>query len=162
MWQCSKCGREFKNINQSHYCGKVDTIDAYIAEQAIEIQPILLKIRETIHLNAPNATEKISWQMPTFWQGENLIHFAAHKKHISLYPGEAATSFFAERLTSYAATGASVGTIKLPIDKPIDFDLIADIVRWRVAQVEILYTEMRGCCVERNGSEIIDKNSKSE
>ena len=136
MWQCTKCGREFKNQNQSHYCGKINTVDEYISAQITDIQPILHKIRETICVNAPNAIEKMAWQMPTFWQDENLIHYAAHKKHISVYPGEAATQFFADRLTEYITTGASVGTIKFPLNKPIDYDLIADIVRWRVQQVE--------------------------
>ena len=132
MWQCPACGRDFKNTSQNHFCTKPDTIDAYIAEQPADVQPILHRIRETIKLNAPNAVEKMSWQMPTFWQGENLVHFAAHKKHISLYPGEAAASFFAGRLADYAV---SKGTIKFPLDKAVDLDLIADIVRWRVAQM---------------------------
>jgi hypothetical protein len=87
MWQCPKCNREFKNTNQDHYCGKIETIDKYIADQPAEVQLILCKIRKTIDNAAPNATEKISWRIPTFWQGENLVHFATFKKHIGLYPG---------------------------------------------------------------------------
>jgi uncharacterized protein YdhG (YjbR/CyaY superfamily) len=87
MWQCPKCEREFKNTNQNHYCGKIDSIDAYIADQSPEVQPILNKIRETIRAAAPDAVEKFSWKMPTFWQKENLIHFAAVIKHISIFPG---------------------------------------------------------------------------
>lgn len=133
MWQCPKCGRDFKNTNQSHFCGKVDTIDAYIAAQAEGVQPLLREIYGIIHKNAPNAVEKMSWQMPTFWQDENLIHFAAHKKHISIYPGGEAAGFFADRLAGYKV---SKGTIQLPLDKPLDSNLLADIVRWRVEQVE--------------------------
>jgi len=133
MWQCSKCGRDFKTANQNHFCGKVETIDGYISEQPENVQPILNEIYETIRQNAPNAAERMSWQMPTFWQGENLIHFAAHKKHLSVYPGGEATGVFAERLSGYKV---SKGTIQLPLDKPIDHDLLADIVRWRVEQVE--------------------------
>jgi len=133
MWQCPKCGRDFKNTNQGHYCGKVESIDAYIFEQEENVQPILREITETVRENAPNAVEKMSWQMPTFWQGENLIQFAAHKKHIGLYPGGEATNFFTDRLVDYKV---SKGSIQLPLDKPIDHDLLADIVRWRVEQVE--------------------------
>jgi len=61
--------------------------------------------------------------------GENLIHFAAFKKHLGLYPGGEAVGAFAERLIGYKT---SKGAIQFPLDKPIDFDLIADIVRWRV------------------------------
>lgn len=131
MWKCEKCGREFKNIEQSHFCGKIDSIDAYIADQPEEVRPLLQKIRETIRAAAPKATEKISYQMPTFWQGENLIHFAAFKKHIGLYPGGEATTAFAERLIDYKT---SKGAIQLPLGKPIDFALITDIVKWRLEQ----------------------------
>jgi uncharacterized protein YdhG (YjbR/CyaY superfamily) len=133
MWQCPKCGREYKNMNHPHYCGQISTIDEYITAQLEDVQPLLRKIRTTIHNVVPNAVEKISWQMPTFWLGENLIHFAAFKKHISIFPGGEATEVFAERLTGYKT---SKGTIQFPLNKPIDYDLIADIMRWRVAQVE--------------------------
>ena len=131
MWKCPECGREFENTEQNHSCVKQDSIDEYIAAQAEDLQPVLQRIRETIRAAAPEATEKISWQMPTFWQGENLIHFAAFKKHIGLYPGGEATTEFAERLADYKT---SKGAIQLPFGKPIDYELITDIVRWRVGQ----------------------------
>ncbi|MGF7004090.1 uncharacterized protein YdhG (YjbR/CyaY superfamily) [Lachnospiraceae bacterium PF1-21] len=133
MWKCEKCGREFKNQNQDHYCGKVETIDQYISEQSEEVQPILHKVRETIRKAAPEATEKISWSMPTFWQQENLIHFAAFKKHIGIYPGDLSLLTFADRLKEYKH---SKGAIQLPLDKPIDYKLIEDITKWRVKTVE--------------------------
>ena len=132
MWKCEKCGREFKNLEQSHYCEKIDSIDAYIADQPEQLRLLLQQIRETIRVAAPEAAEKISWSMPTFWQGENLIHFAAFKKHIGLYPGSEATTAFAERLIDYKT---SKGAIQLPIGRPIDFALITDIVKWRLTQV---------------------------
>lgn len=131
MWKCSKCGRVFKNTEQDHVCVKPNSIDEYIAVQSEDVQPLLQRIRDTIRTAAPKATEKISWQMPTFWQGENLIHFAAFKKHVGLYPGGEATAEFAGQLTGYKN---SKGAIQLPLDKPIDYELIADIVRWRVKQ----------------------------
>jgi len=133
MWQCQKCGREFKKIDQDHYCGESNTIDEYITGQPIEVQPLLQKIRETIRAVAPDATEKISWQLPTFWQGENLIHFAAFKKHISIFPGDLTISPFEERLEGYKKAR---GTVQFPLSKPIDYELIADIARWRVSCVE--------------------------
>ena len=137
MWQCQKCGREFKNTNQSHYCSnKPATVDEYIAAQAEEVRPILNKIRKTIKKAAPKALEKISWSMPTFWQGENLIHFAAHKKHIGLYPGDLSRAPFTERLAPYQT---KKGTIQLPLDKPIDYELIAEITSYRVSAVQFDY-----------------------
>ncbi len=133
MWKCLKCGREFKNTNQDHYCGKISTIDDYIAAQPAEVQPLLQAIRETIRAAAPDAVEKISWRMPTFWLGENLIHFAAFKKHIGVFPGGEAVGVFVDRLTGYKT---SKGTIQFPLGKPIDHELLADIVRWRVEQAK--------------------------
>ena len=133
MWKCQKCGREFKNTNQNHTCGeKPAGIDAYIAAQAEELQPILRKVRDTIRAAAPDATEKMSYHMPTFWQGENLIHFAASKNHLGIYPGELDRLPFAERLAIYKT---SKGAIQLPYNQPIDYELITDITLWRVASV---------------------------
>jgi len=133
MWKCPKCGREFKNTNQNHSCGdKPAGIDEYIAAQPEEIQPVLVKVRETIRAAAPEAVEKISWQMPTFWQGENLIHFCAHKKHLGIHPGalDRFPGEITERLTAYKT---SKGAIQFPYNKPVDYELIADITRWRVS-----------------------------
>ena len=134
MWRCPKCEREFKNTNQDHYCGKAPkTIDEYIETQPENIRPVLRKVRETIRAAAPKATETISWRMPTFKQGENLIHFAAFKKHLGIYPGDLSLSPFTKRIADYRN---SKGAIQLPYDKPIEYELIADITRWRVSCVE--------------------------
>jgi uncharacterized protein YdhG (YjbR/CyaY superfamily) len=134
MWICPKCGREFKKTNQDHFCGEKPTnIDEYISVQSDDVQVVLAKVRETIRAAAPDAIEKISWRMPTFWQGENLIHFAAFKKHLGIYPGDMSLSPFDERLAGYHRTK---GAIQFPCDKPIDYELIADITRWRVSCVE--------------------------
>ncbi|MCL2111340.1 MAG: DUF1801 domain-containing protein [Clostridiales bacterium] len=132
MWKCPKCERQFTKTNQDHYCGKIATIDDYIAAQPEDVRPILAKIRETIRAAVPNATEKISWNMPTFHQGENLIHFAAFKNHIGLYPGSEAIAVFANRLAGYKT---SKGAVQLPIDKSIDYALVKDLTEWRVGQV---------------------------
>lgn len=133
MWKCPQCGREFKNVEQSHVCGKIDTVDDYISRQPAEVQLLLQAIRATIRAAAPDAAEKISWQMPTFWQGENIVHFAAFKNHIGIYPGGEAVGVFAQRLTGHQT---SKGSIRFFLDQPVDHQLIADIVRWRVEQTK--------------------------
>jgi len=133
MWLCPKCGWNFKNTNQTHYCNDINTIDDYIADQPEEIKPILIKIRETIREAAPDAAEKISWQMPTFRQGENLIHFAAFINHIGIYPGDMTDSPFKARLAGYRRTK---GAIRFPLDKSVDYELISDITKWRVSCVK--------------------------
>ena len=128
MWTCPKCGRNFRNNNQSHYCGKApQTIAEYIREQPEAVQPILRQLQETIHIAIPEAKQKISWSMPTFWKGCNLIQFAASPKHIGLYPGPEAVEAFADRLADFPT---SKGTIRLPLDRPMPLELIADIARW--------------------------------
>ena len=100
MWKCPKCGREFKKVNQDHYCGKApETVEEYIRSQDEGIREMLQKVRVVLKKALPDAAEKISWSMPTYWKGHNILHFAASKKHIGLYPGPEAVEHFAEKLT---------------------------------------------------------------
>ena len=107
------------------------TIDDYIHSFPIEIQEILEKIRKTIRASAPNSTETISYQMPTFRLNGILVHFAAHKKHIGFYPTPSAIIEFSKELENYEF---SKGSIKFPIDKPIPLNLIKRIVEFRVKE----------------------------
>ena len=127
MWKCPKCGREFSRQNQDHYCVKPETIDAYIAMQDEAVQPRLQEVRGIIHSAIPEAEERISWSMPTFWKGRNLIHFAASKKHLGLYPGDEATRVFAEALKDF---DVSKGTIRIPWNRELPEALIREIARW--------------------------------
>ena len=81
-WKCPKCGREFSRIDQQHYCGKPETIDEYIESQDEPVQEKLREVRSIIRSALPEAEERMSWSMPTYWKGRNLIHFAASKKHL--------------------------------------------------------------------------------
>ena len=127
MWKCPKCGREFSRQGQDHYCMKPQTIDEYIAMQDEAVQPRLQEVRGIIHSAIPEAEEHISWSMPTFWKGRNLIHFAASKKHLGLYPGGEATAVFAEELKGF---DVSKGTIRIPWDRELPETLIQEIARW--------------------------------
>ena len=127
MWKCPKCGREFSRQGQDHYCMKPQTIDEYIAMQDEAVQPQLQEVRGIIHSAIPEAEERISWSMPTFWNGRNLIHFAASKKHLGLYPGGEATTVFAEALKDF---DVSKGTIRIPWDRELPETLIREIARW--------------------------------
>ena len=127
MWKCPKCGREFSRQGQSHYCEKPKTIDEYIAAQDEAVRPKLNEVRAILPSALPDAQERISWSMPTYWKGQNLIHFAASKKHIGIYPGGEATTVFAEAL---AGIDVSKGTIRLPYDKELPAELIKKIAVW--------------------------------
>ena len=126
-WKCPKCGREFSRQDQDHYCVKPQTIDEYIVLQDEAVQSRLREVRAIIHAAIPDAKERISWSMPTYWKGKNLIHFAASKKHLGVYPGGEATTVFADELKDYYV---SKGTIRLPWDKELPAELIQKIARW--------------------------------
>ena len=140
MWTCSKCNREFQNINQSHFCKKAESIDEYIAAQREDIQPILTKVREVIRSVVPNATEKIKWMMPTFTQGKDLIHFCANKNHLGIHPGAIERLPFKEQVSKYKN---SKGAIQFPYNEPIDYDLIKNLVRFRLLEREIEVIEVK-------------------
>jgi uncharacterized protein YdhG (YjbR/CyaY superfamily) len=106
-------------------------IDEYIAGFPKDVQKTLSKIRSTIKKAAPKAEEAISYQIPTFRLNGNLIHFAAYKNHIGLYPAPRAVEKFKKDLARY---GAGKGTLRFPLDEPIPYDLITKIVEFRAKQ----------------------------
>lgn len=106
-------------------------IDAYIANFTKEVQELLEQVRMTIRNAAPDAKEKISYQMPTFTLEGNLVHFAALKHHIGFYPTPSGIEEFKDKLAAYKS---SKGAVQFPLDKPIPRDLIAEIVRFRVGE----------------------------
>ncbi|WP_313637357.1 DUF1801 domain-containing protein [Paenibacillus sp. FSL K6-0276] len=113
--------------------GKIsyESIDDYISKFPPEIQEILSTLRRVIKEAAPEAKEKISYQMPTFALHGNLVHFAAFKNHIGFYPTPNGIDAFKEELSGYK--GAK-GSIQFPIDQPMPYELISKIVKYRVAE----------------------------
>ena len=107
------------------------SIDEYILKFPPEIQVILQKLREVIKESAPDAKEKISYQMPTFELHGNLVHFAAYKNHIGFYPTPSGINAFKHELSEYK--GAK-GSVQFPIEKPLPYSLISKIVEFRVAE----------------------------
>jgi uncharacterized protein YdhG (YjbR/CyaY superfamily) len=106
-----------------------ETIDEYLADYSGEQRQILELVRRTIAEAAPEASETISYGMPTFKQGRAIMHFAAMKNHLGLYPMPLAIETFADRLTEYKT---SKGAIQLPWNKPIPYALIAELTRFNV------------------------------
>jgi uncharacterized protein YdhG (YjbR/CyaY superfamily) len=115
-------------------------IDEYIAGFAPDVQTILQEIRTTIRKAAPDAREKISYRMPTFTLQGNLVHFAAHTKHIGFYPAPSGIEKFKEELSPYRS---SKGAVQFPLDKPVPFDLISKIVKFR-AEENLQSAEAKG------------------
>lgn len=106
-------------------------IDAYISSFPPEIQEILQNLRAVIREEAPQAQEAIRYQMPTFILHGNLVHFAAFKNHIGFYPTPSGTQTFKEALAPYEG---GKGSIRFPLDRPIPYDLVRQIVRFRAAE----------------------------
>lgn len=110
---------------------KITTIDEYINGFPLEVQEHLHQIRETIKNAAPNAKEKISYGMPTFYLNGNLIHFAAYKNHIGLYPAPQGIEAFKDELSVYK--GAK-GSVQFPLNQAMPLALIARITKYRAEQ----------------------------
>lgn len=117
------------------------TIDEYIAQFPPEIREKLEALRRTIAAAAPEATEKISYQMPTFYLHGNLVHFAAHPHHIGFYPAPSGITAFASALARYKT---SKGAVQFPLDAPLPLALVSEIVRFRVAENVQQAQEKRG------------------
>jgi uncharacterized protein YdhG (YjbR/CyaY superfamily) len=114
-------------MEKDHY----QNIDEYIALYPKDIQKRLSKIRRLIQRIAPQAKEKISYQLPAFYYHGNLVYFGAFKNHIGFYPAGSAIKKFAQRLKPYQH---SKGAIQFPNDEEIPYELIADIVKFRLKE----------------------------
>lgn len=107
------------------------TIDEFIAGYPKDVQEILEKIRAIIRSAAPGAEETIKYGIPTFTLKGNLVHFSAYQKHIGFYPTPSGIEKFKEELSPYMR---SKGTVQFPLDRPIPYDLIHQMVMVRVRE----------------------------
>lgn len=107
------------------------SIDEYIAAFPPDIQATLQELRATIQAAAPDAQEKISYQMPTFYLKGNLVHFAGYKNHIGFYPAPSGIEAFKDELSAYKS---SKGAVQFPIGEPLPLELVSRMVKFRVAE----------------------------
>ena len=106
------------------------TIDDYIAGFPAQTQAVLQEVRGLIRETAPEATETISYAIPTFdMNGHHLVHFAGYEHHVGLYPAPIDVDSFAAALAPYQS---GKGTAKFPLKDPMPTDLIREIVEWRL------------------------------
>jgi len=106
-------------------------VDDYILQFPPELKAILEEVRAVIRASAPEAAERMAYGMPTYTLKRNLIHFAAFKSHLGLYPTPSGVTAFAEELAPYAR---GKGSIRFPLDRPLPLDLIRRITLYRVAE----------------------------
>jgi len=107
------------------------TIDEYIADFPPDIREKLEALRAMIRKAAPQATERISYRMPTFWLEGNLVHFAAFRNHIGFYPTPSGIEGFQAELEPYKN---AKGSVQFPLDRPLPLELMERIVRYRVEE----------------------------
>lgn len=107
------------------------SIDEYINSFPKDIQIKLKLIRKTVTGITPEATEKISYGMPTFYLNGNLVHFAAFKSHIGFFPAPSGIDAFEKDLSKYR-TGK--GTLRFSLDEEIPVELIKKVVKFRVEE----------------------------
>ncbi len=120
---------------------KPETIDAYNAGFPPEKREVLEKIRATIRKTAPEAEEAISYRMPTFMQNGVLVHYAAFKNHIGLYPPISGDLDLIQAAAIYAG---EKGNLRFPLDQPIPYDLIERIVKHKIKQNAAKKTRKKG------------------
>ena len=108
------------------------TIDQYIAEFPPATQKVLAEMRALIRATAPEATETISYAIPTFDMGErHLVHFAGYERHVGFYPTSSGIAAFEDELRQYKR---GRGSLQFPLGQPLPVDLIRRIVEFRVAE----------------------------
>jgi uncharacterized protein YdhG (YjbR/CyaY superfamily) len=110
---------------------QISSVDEYIQKAPPQAQEKLKELRQIVQASATAATEKISYQIPTFYLRGNLVHFAAYEKHIGFYPGASAIAHFKDQLTQYKS---AKGSVQFPIEKPLPVSLIKKIVKFRVEE----------------------------
>ena len=110
---------------------KFNDIDTYIASFPAETQQLLSQMRATIRTAAPEAAETINYGMPTFTLKGNLVHFAAFKNHIGLYPLPEGDEAFKNEISQYKRAKS---TVRFPLDRPIPYDLITRMVKFRISE----------------------------
>lgn len=111
---------------------KASSIDEYIAEFPPATRAVLTEMRELVRAAAPEASETISYAMPTFdLNGKHLVHFAGYEHHIGFYPIPTGIEAFKDELAPYKQ---GKGSVQFPLGQPLPRDLIRRIVEFRVAE----------------------------
>lgn len=135
------------------------TVEDYIARYDGDVRARMEKLRALILACSPDISEKISWGMATFVLEGNLVHFSGEKHHMGFHPAPSAMEAFADRLGEYKY---SKGTVQFPHDKPMPYDLIRDMVTFRVReQMDVLANKQMEAAI-KNLASMIAKSQKAQ
>ena len=108
------------------------TVDGYIASCSPKVQPLLQEVRRRLAALIPGAEERMSYGMPTFCLGENVVYFAVYKKHLGFYPTSSGISAFQGE---FGSRKWARGSVQFPLNEPLPWDLIERMVEFRVKEV---------------------------
>ncbi|MCI4355463.1 MAG: DUF1801 domain-containing protein [Thermoplasmata archaeon] len=109
-----------------------NTVDEYLARVPARFRPNLRQLRKTIRAAAPGAEEVISYRLPAFRQNGMLVYYGAFSDHCSFFVGSALVRRrFSAELRPFES---GKGTLHFTPDRPLPLDLVARIVRARVAE----------------------------
>lgn len=115
----------------TRFMDQQQNVDTYIGNFPRGVQERLQEVRQVIRQVIPDATERISYGIPTYSiNNHNIIHFGGYPRHISIYPGAQALEYFAKKLTGYKT---SKGTLQFPLDAPLPLELIREITTYSVS-----------------------------
>lgn len=127
MWMCSKCGREFKRTNQSHFCGKdPETVAQYIQQQEPQAQEYLQLLQRLVLENVADVKEDIAWSMPRYQKNGRTISIFAGEKAISLYVDEETIIHHLDLLNKFKVKN---NTIYLPYTKKLLIEVLVTIIK---------------------------------
>lgn len=107
------------------------SVDAYISQFSPDVQDILQHIRKMILEAAPNAEEKMSYQMPCYMLNGPLVYYAAYNKHIGFYPTPSGIEAFKDEFGAYKW---AKGSVQFPLSKPMPYELMARIIQYRIKE----------------------------
>lgn len=107
------------------------SINDHIAGFPEETRDVLEELRALIRAAAPDATEKMSYAIPTYYLNGNLVHFAGYEKHVGFYPGASGMQACEAELKPYKR---GKGSVRFPLDEPLPAGVIRRIVEFRVAE----------------------------
>ena len=133
-FRCIRLARKSEEWTVAMSRGQFKTIDEFVASFPKNVRNLLEELRGVIEESAPGAEETISYGIPTFdLNGKHLVHFSAYKSHVGFYPTSSGIRAFKKELFPFKT---SKGTVQFPLDKPIPFDLVKRIVKFRVKETE--------------------------
>jgi len=113
-----------------------DSVEGYLARAPETGRAFFLGVRELVQRHAPEATETLSYNMPTFLvEGHRLLHASAWKEHLAIYPLPPAQDLDPQVVADLEAHSSGASTLKLPYTQEFPTLLVDAVVRAHLARL---------------------------